>query len=164
MQICNEQIWLGRSYPHINWNPAFVHKRKVYSCTTQKHQVLALAIDGHVCFYRQLFADAVKPRRCMKLHVMVLGHIIRTAWGTKVFLMAIWAPLVDFTSSCHLLKAQHCSLSPNECFTQPSAPHLPPPPFPPTHPYRINPWYYRSWKKISKTSSIKVTCRNSHKC
>ena len=24
-----------------------------------------LAIDGQVCFYRQLFADAVKPQRCM---------------------------------------------------------------------------------------------------
>ena len=24
-----------------------------------------LAIDGQVCFYRRLFADAVKPRRCM---------------------------------------------------------------------------------------------------
>ena len=24
-----------------------------------------LAIDGQVCFYRWLFADAVKPRRCM---------------------------------------------------------------------------------------------------
>ena len=24
-----------------------------------------LAIDGQVCFYRRLFSDAVKPRRCM---------------------------------------------------------------------------------------------------
>ena len=24
-----------------------------------------LAIDGQVCFYRRLFADAVKPRRCI---------------------------------------------------------------------------------------------------
>ena len=78
-----------------------------------------------------------------KVHFMVLGCINRTAWGTKLLLMAVWASLVDFISSCHLLKAHHCSLSPNGCFTPPSAPHPPPPPTPPpSHPptpYRINP-------------------------
>ena len=67
---------------------------------------------------------------------MVLGRINRTAWGTKLLLTAVWASLVDCTSSCHLLKAQHCSLSPDGCYTPPSAPH-PPPPLPqppPTHP------------------------------
>ena len=88
-----------------------------------------LAIDGQVCFYRRLFADAVKHT---KVHVMVLGRINRTAWGTKLLLTTVWASLVDCTSSCHLLKAHHCSLSPNGCFTPPSAP------YPPT-PYRINP-------------------------
>ena len=34
---------------------------------------------------------------------MVLGHVNRTAWGTKLLLTAIWASLVDFTSSRHLL-------------------------------------------------------------
>ena len=94
-----------------------------------------LAVDGQVCFYRRLFADAVKPRRCMS------GSW--GAWGTKLLLTAVWASLVDFTSSRHLLKAHHCSLSPNGCFTPPSAPHPPPPPTPlPSHPptpYRINP-------------------------
>ena len=61
----------------------------------------------------------------MKVHVMVLGRINRTAWGTKLLLTAVWASLVDCTSSRHLLKAQHCSLSLNGCFTPPSAPHLP---------------------------------------
>ena len=77
-----------------------------------------------------------------KVHFMVLGRINRIAWGTKLLLTAVWASLVDFTSSCHLLKAQHCSLSPNGCFTPPSASHLPPLPTPPpSHPptpYRIN--------------------------
>ena len=43
---------------------------------------------------------------------MVLG-LNRTAWGTKLLLKAVWASLVDCISSCHLLKAQHYSLSPN---------------------------------------------------
>ena len=44
-------------------------------------------------------------------------------------------PSVDCISSCndhdHLLKAQHCSVSPNWCFTPPLAPHTP-------TPYRLN--------------------------
>ena len=62
---------------------------------------------------------------------MVLGRVNRTAWGTKLFLTAVLASLVDCHSSCHLLKAQHCSLSPNWCFTLPLAPHPPPLPTPP---------------------------------
>ena len=61
---------------------------------------------------------------------MVLGCVNRTAWGTKLLLMAVLASLVDCISSCHLVKAQHCSLSPDWCFTPPSAPHPPPPPIP----------------------------------
>ena len=49
-----------------------------------------LAIDGQVCFYRRLFADAVKHT---KVHVMVLGRINRTAWGTKLLLTTVWASL-----------------------------------------------------------------------
>ena len=67
-----------------------------------------LAIDVQVCFYIRLFFQRCKTTR---VHVMVLGRVNRTAWGT---------------SSRHLLKAQHCSLSPNGCFTPPSAPHPPP--------------------------------------
>ena len=44
---------------------------------------------------------------------MVLGHVNRTAWGTKLLLMAVLASLVDCISSCRLLKAQYCSLSSN---------------------------------------------------
>ena len=93
-----------------------------------------LAIDGQVCFYRWLFADAVKPQRCMSWS---WGASIGLHGVPKLLLTAVWASLVDCTSSRHLLKAQHCSLSANGCFTPPSAPHLPPPPTPPTT-YRIN--------------------------
>ena len=66
-----------------------------------------------------------------RAHFMFLGRVNRTEWGTKLLLTAVLASLVDCISSCHLLKAQHCSLSLNWCFTPPSAPHPPHPP--PTH-------------------------------
>ena len=62
---------------------------------------------------------------------MVLGCFNRTVWGTKLLLTAVLASLVDYISSCHLLKAQHSSLSLNSCFSPPSASHLPPPSYPP---------------------------------
>ena len=61
---------------------------------------------------------------------MVLGCVNRTAWGTKLLLTAFLASLVNCISLCHLLKAQHCSLSQSWCFTLPSAPNPPPPPTP----------------------------------
>ena len=73
-----------------------------------------------------------------RVHFMVLGRINRTAWGTKLLLTAVLASLLDCISSCHLLKAQHCSLSPNWCFTPPLAPHPPPPPSHSPTPYRLN--------------------------
>ena len=63
-----------------------------------------------------------------RVYFMVLGRVNRTAWDTKLLLTAVWASLVDCISSRHLLKAQHCSLSSNGCFSTPSAPHLPLPP------------------------------------
>ena len=68
---------------------------------------------------------------------MVIGGINRTAWGTKLLLTAVRASLVDFISLCHILKAQHYSLSPSGCFNLPLAPQPSPPPTPspaPAHP------------------------------
>ena len=114
-----------------------------------------LAIDGQVCFYRCC--------KTTEVHVMVLGRVNRTAWGTKLLLTAIWASLVDCTSSRHLLKAHHCSLSSNGCFTSPSAPtrpHHPPHP-PPTHPPPIESIRDITGAEINhqKTSSIQVACK-----
>ena len=99
-----------------------------------------LTIDGQVCFLQAAFYRCCETTR---VHFMVLGCVNRTAWGTKLLLTAVLASLVDCISSGHLLKVQHCSLSPNWCFTPPSAPHPPPPPTPPpSHPptpYRLNP-------------------------
>ena len=47
---------------------------------------------------------------------MVLGRTNRTTWGTRLLLTAVLASLVDCISLCHLLKAQHCSLSLNWCY------------------------------------------------
>ena len=62
----------------------------------------------------------------------------------------------------HLLKALHCSLSPNGYFTPPSAPYLPPPPTPPTPIESIRD-ITGAEKNNQKTSSIQVAYRNSYK-
>ena len=154
--IC-DRVWENRSYSHINWNPVFVHKWKAHSCTTKY-----LAIDGQVCFYRRLFADAIKPRRC-----------ISWSWGALIGLHGV--PNCSSRQSgpplwmvpVHVIYWRHSTalwvwmgiLPRLRLSTRPHHPPtpLPPTPLPPTHtpptPYRINPWYYRSWKK---TSSIQV--------
>ena len=43
--------------------------------------------------------------RNIKHHEGAFHGVNRTAWGTKLLLMAVWASLVDCISSCHLLKA-----------------------------------------------------------
>ena len=74
---------------------------------------------------------------------MVLGCINRAAWGTKLLLIAVWVSLVGCISLTHLLKAQHCFLNPNGCFSLPSASQ---PPLPPPTPYRLN---LQELKKLS---------------
>ena len=62
-------------------------------------------------YYSQNYAGIIGTGLTMTVHFMVLGHVNRTAWGTKLLLTAVLASLVDCISSCHdhLLKAQHCS-------------------------------------------------------
>ena len=111
---------------------------------------------------RSAFTDSFfRCCKTTKVHVMVLGPVNRTEWGTKLLLTAVWASLVDCTSPRHLLKAQHCSLSPNGCFTPPLAPHPPPPPTPP--PIKSIRDITGAEKNHQKTSSIQVACRNSYK-
>ena len=106
------------------------------SCThalyTQKHQVLDHRWPGlllQTAFYRCC--------QTTKVHFIALEGINRTAWGTRLLLTAVLASLVDSTSLCPMLRAQHCCLGPNGCFGPPSASHPPPPPphpLPPAHP------------------------------
>ena len=146
-------------YVTVFWKTDHLHtKTEIHLLPVRDRHTHALSrntkyqtIDCQVCFYRLAFCWCCETTR---VHFMVLGCVNRTAWGTKLLLTAVWASLVDCIRSCHLLKAQHCPLSPNGRFTPPSAPHPPPPPTPPpSHlptSYRINPWYYRIWKKLSQ--------------
>ena len=94
--------------------------RERYTHAFQKHQVLDSGLPG--LLLQTAFYQCCETTR---VHFMVLGHVNRTAWGTKLLLTAVLASLVDCISSCHLLKAQHRSLSPNWCFTPPLVPtHL----------------------------------------
>ena len=71
---------------------------------------------------------------------MVLGRINNTtAWGTKLLLTAVWASLVDFTSSRHALTEGTALLFESEWVLYPAFGSLPAPTTHPTHPYRINP-------------------------
>ena len=97
---------------------------------------------------------------------MALEGINRTAWGTRLLLTAVLASLVDSTSLCPILRAQHYCLGPNGCFNPPSASHPPPPPPhpPPARPSPIDSIrdITGTEKNIQKTSSIQVACRNSY--
>ena len=62
------------------------------ACTTQKHQVLGNRCPG--LLLQTAFFRCCKTTR---VHVMVLGRVNRTAWGTKLLLTAVWASLVDCT-------------------------------------------------------------------
>ena len=127
-----DRVWENRSYRHNNWYPFFACTWKLHPCTTQKHQVLDHRWPGlllQTAFYRCC--------QTTRVHFMALEGINRTAWGTRLLLTAVLASLVDSTSLCPILRAQHCCLSPNGCFSPPSASHPPPPPptpLLPTHP------------------------------
>ena len=91
---------------------------------------------------------------------MVLGHVNRTAWGTKLLLIAVWASLVDCISSRHLLKAQHCSESEWVLYPAFGSPPAPDSPLPP--PIESIRDITGAEKNHQKTSSIQVACRNSY--
>ena len=104
--------------------------------------------------------------RTTRIHFLAMRGINRIALGTKLLLTAVLSSPVDCISSCQILKAQHCSLSPNGCFTLPSAPHSPPQPIspPPTRPSPIDSIcdITGAEKTIRKTCSIQVASRISY--
>jgi len=58
-----------------------------------------IAIDKKVCFYRQLFADPIKPCRTNSDPVGPLGYINRVTCGPKLFhltftLLVVWSGLL----------------------------------------------------------------------
>ena len=92
-----------------------------------------LRLDGQVCFYRQLFSNAVKPQGCILWPVCPLRGINKAAWGAKLILMADLASPVSCASLGHLLMTQHCHLCLSTCFSLSTAPH------PLTHPTPYHP-------------------------
>ena len=74
------------------------------------------------------------------MHYSTLRGINRTAWGTKLLLTTVLANPSDCISLCHIMKAQHCCLSPNGFFSPPLASHPPPrlPPSPSSPPTPID--------------------------
>ena len=117
-----------------------VHESCTHACTTQKHQVLDHRWPGlllQTAFYRCC--------QTTRVHFMALEGINRTAWGTRLLLTAVLASLVDSTSLCPMLRAQHCFLSPNGCFNLPLASH------PPLHPPPARPPPIDSIRDITGT-------------
>ena len=94
------------------------------------------------------------------MHFLAWRDINRTVVGITLFLAAVSAHLADCISSCHKLKAQHCYLSLNGCFTPPSASHSPPTCPPPKDSICD---ITETEKNYPKTSSIQVACRISYK-
>ena len=107
-----------------------------------------LTIDDQVCFHRQLFTDAVKPRGC-----------ISRLWGGLIGLHGVpscswrqsWPPLwivpvlVPYWGHSIAAWVQMVALA---RLRLPTFPHLPP--FHLPTPYRLNLWYYRQWKNLAK--------------
>ena len=98
-----------------------------------------LAIDGQVCFYRRLFADAVKPRRCMSWSWgALMGH--QTAPHGSLDLPSGFYQFTSLTEGTVLLFESKWVLYP--AFSSPPTPTTPTThltPLPPAHPCRINP-------------------------
>ena len=122
-----------------------------------------LIIVGQVCFYRRLFTDAVKPPGCISLPWRALiglhgvpGCSSRQSWP-PLWIVSVCATNWRHTTALWVWVVALTRLR------LPTLPRLPPTPSCPPTPYRIDPWYYRHWKKtIQKTSSILVACRNSY--
>ena len=96
-----------------------------------------MAIDSQVCFYRQLFADPVKPSWCITGPVGPLGSTNQNWLGAKLLPMAILIYHVVCVHRCCLFRAQHHCLWPNSredlSSTCPPTPTTPAP-LPTTHP------------------------------
>ena len=134
-------MWLYFGKPTV-WTHTEIHFLPVDESHTHAlfRDTKHLRLDGQVCFNRRLFSDAVKPQGCLSWPLWPLRGINKTAWAAKLVLTAGLAYPVSCAGLGHLLMTNLCPLSLKVCFTLPTAPH------PPT-PYRLNPCYYRSWKK-----------------
>ena len=93
-----------------------------------------LAIDGQVCFYRRLFADAVKPRRCMSWSwgALIGLHGVPNCCSRQSGLPSGFYQFTSLTEGTALLFESERVLYP--AFGSPPAPTTHPTPLPPAHP------------------------------
>ena len=114
--------------PFIAWHESWTLAPHRY--TTHR------AVDCQVCFYRQSFADPVKPRRSTTGSMEPLRGTNKATWCVKLLPTSIYVYQVDCGSFCALLRTQCCCLSHRGWYCLPSAFHPPPTPTPPT-PYKL---------------------------
>ena len=139
-----DRVWENRSYCRNNWYPFFVCTWKLHSCTTQKHQVLDHRWPGlllQTAFYRCCQTTRVHFMALKGLHG-IPGCSSRQSWP-PLWILPVCVPYWGHNTAAwaQMVALAHLRL-----------PTLPPIPLPPT-PYRLNPWYYRHWKKLSKKSA-----------
>ena len=87
-----------------------------------------MAKDGHVCYYRRLFANSVKPHRCTTEPVKPPDGINKDVSDATPLLMTTSVYPVDCACVCPLLKTQHHCLCPTGSCNSSSASHPPLPP------------------------------------
>ena len=114
-----------------------VHDRHTHALSRNtKHWT----IDSQVCFYRRLFIGAVKPRgwhwgASIGLHG-VPGCSSRQSWP-PLCIVTVCATDWRYNTALWVWMVALARLR------LPTRPRLP-------TPYKLNPWYYRSWKKTSE--------------
>jgi len=79
--------------------------------------------DGRACFADD-FYWCCQTTECISGPVLPPRSINRTAWGTKQRLITTFACSTHCISVCHILKAQHWCLCPNDCLGLPIYPIL----------------------------------------
>ena len=89
-----------------------------------------LAIDGKICFHRQLFTNHVKPSWCITGPTGPLGSTNQNWLSAKLLPMAVSIYPVVCEHSCRLLGTQHYCLCSNGTDSLPPACHPPSPPHP----------------------------------
>ena len=92
---------LSQIQSHLLLNIKYI----IHSCTI-KH----MAIDGKVCFHRQLFVYTVKPLSCTTGCVEKVNGINKDMSHSRLLPPTVSSHPVDLVCFCQLLKTQHCFL------------------------------------------------------
>jgi len=99
-RICKLPVSLSCLGTFYDPYSSFLNLHYLVIIATLKHSLPrhsdTIAIDKKVCFYRQLFADPIKPHRTKTDPVGPLGCINRVACGPKLFhstsaLLVVWS-------------------------------------------------------------------------